>query len=160
MRRKSEKLGTVKMTGREIDVTDAMGRIDFNNLALEAEEAGAVATWWNEVAAITRRRARELEHNKDVIFAELRRASRAGGVARMEKITVDSVDDEAMVHPRYQQAVREWIEAEEAAEKAESHKFTVSHKQQTLREYSSRVIEVLKALGPPASAPRRTAVTS
>ena len=151
--RPGKKLGTVKMLGREIDVLDSLGWIDLHNTAQEVEEAGGVATWWGEVSAITHRRANDLERQMDYIRADLRRKVRAGAVARMEKITVDAVDDEVTVHPQYQQAVKDYHEALEAYEKAESNKFISSHKQVQLQGYASRVLAELAALGPPAGAP-------
>jgi len=150
---RGQKFGTVKTVSGEYEIVESLGRIDFGHLALEVEETGAEVLWWGEVAAKATRRANDLERQMDYVQADLRRKVRAGATARLEKMTVDAVDDEVTVHPVYQQAIKDYHAALEDAQKSENAKFTIARKQEQLQGYASRVLAELAALGPPMGAP-------
>lgn len=148
---------TLDFGDRAVEVTDALGRIDLDDLRGETEDAGALSIFYGGLHARAKRRASEAEEAKDVAWARLAREYRQAALKRNEKPVNDQVDAHVQTHPEYQAAVTHWLDMQEQADLMESVKFTMARKQSHLEAISQLLVqEELARRGPVP--PRRTPV--
>jgi hypothetical protein len=155
---------TVKLDfgGQKAEVSDALGRIDLDNLRDEVQDAGAQVIYYGGLHARAKRRASEAETLRDVTWSRLAKEARDNAFKRNDKLTDKAVGEFVQTHAEYQAAVQHWLDTTEQADLLENVKFTLARKQSTLEAIASLLIqEEFARRGPALSAPvppRRTPV--
>lgn len=147
-RRPGKTLASVSVQGQSSNLVDGLARIDLDDLSGELEATGADALWWGILAARARRRANELKFSLDVLFGQLAKVERQAAAARSERITDQGVKEHVHSDPRYNALHQQWLDAEEAADIAESAKFTIARKQSTLEQMAGMIAQDIKASHP------------
>lgn len=135
----------VDATGKAVEITDNLGRIDYDNLQEEAGGVNAEGNWWNILAARARKRAKNAAHDVKVLEAQLRKRARADALSRAEKFTVDVINDEVTMNPMMVAAQRAVLDAEEEAEILEGTKWALRGKANMIQEIAGLVREEISA---------------
>jgi len=142
---KHEVWATVQASGKAVEITENLGRIDYDNLAKEVGDVNAEGNWWSILTARARKRAKNAAQDVDVLQAQLRKAARIAALSRGEKFTVDVINDEVTMDPRMIAAKRAVADAEEEAEILDSAKWALSGKGRMLQEIAGLVREEISA---------------
>jgi hypothetical protein len=98
------------------------GNIDPDNLDMDCMEQPQMVRYWNRALATAKKNAAAAKDNLKLAFAQMRtRIRESPGSFRLEKVTVDTVDDAAIQTPEYIDAAKRLVDADynEALIKAE-----------------------------------------
>lgn len=132
MPKPSRVLERVRVHGQTHDLVDSLGRIDFDRLREETEEANAQSIWWGILAAKATRTFREAE--------VMSQTAEANAILRLSKQSVDkgfrwtdqAIKAAARADEAYLAAKKQEIEAQEAASMVESTKYACVQKAKNL----------------------------
>jgi hypothetical protein len=125
-------ISQIDIGDRTVHLVESLARIDLDNLHEEVETTGEVALWWGNFSAQAKRRAADFKLALEILEAQLSLEKRQQILKQGEKITEDFVKNLLRTDPRYAEASRAYLDAQEAADKIESAKFTIARKQENL----------------------------
>jgi hypothetical protein len=146
----------IDLGDRKVRIAESFGRIDLENLAGEIEESGAYCVFYAMLAARAHRREGDAKRALDVKMATLARRTRADAIVRGEKTTENAVTESVQVHPEYEQAYQDWLQARENYELVESVKFSLARKQDTCKELVALLLQERFATTLPPQVPYET----
>ena len=136
MPRTNEEIARVTHRERTLSITDALARIDMENITEEFAEQGALALRWGVLAAQADADEGRAKDAITVIEAEVGNDLRASHTRLGEKFTVDSIKDEVTLHKRVRDAKEAYHVARENAGVLKAAKLNAERKDSKLDSYA------------------------
>lgn len=153
-KRSDQLIGPANIGDRTIQLVETMFTLDLDDLRGENERVGALSGWFAEWAARAKRRAGDLELALEVTTAALALEKRQHLVRQGEKSTEDHIKNLVRTDPRYAEAYRAWLDAQEVADKVESAKFTVARNHENLGHFAPLLFSEMAARRGPRELPQ------
>lgn len=132
MKREARMLAKLHLPDRTVEITDTLGRIDYDDLKGESERIGAEVIWFGVLAAAAKRRASQATLATRVKEASLFKKYRQRAKALGEKVTEGDLKESVHLDPEYAKVFEELFEKEEQASIIESTKFALVQKSRDL----------------------------
>ena len=105
---------SVDLRDRQVEITESVGQVDFDNLQREVSEAGATAIWYGILAAKANTLHEQAKLRVDIVKAQLSGKTRAAALALDKKATERSIEEAVLLDPEYKIVMDEMIKAEES----------------------------------------------
>lgn len=150
---------SLRLPERTVDITQSLGRIDFDDLRGEMSRTGGEVVWYGILTAAAKRRASQAELASRVVEARLAKKYRLHARQMSEKTTNDEIKEAVRLDPDYAAACEALFAAEEQASILESCKFALVQKQRDLNSATSAQAVQAERLHSHDDRPMRSPVT-
>jgi hypothetical protein len=140
----------IDLGDRAMDLHDAMGRVNFDDLKGEFEEAGPVALYIGALAARARRLADSAKYDLEQTEARASRNARQEYAARGERLTDAGAEEAKRLNPEVHAAQARYLDAKEAGDVLENAKFALARRQEWFKSLTGLLVAEMTARRDPA----------